>query len=52
MNTNLKTVLETAIGDPITSAVSGTGKIRTKSGADTFSKAARPPKAMYAKPKD
>ena len=25
MNTNLKTVLETAIGDPITSAVSGTG---------------------------
>ena len=33
MNTNLKTVLETAIGDPITSAVSGTGKIRTKSGA-------------------
>ncbi|MFR5870636.1 MAG: hypothetical protein ACLUEV_02400 [Alistipes sp.] len=42
MNTNLKTVLETAIGDPITSAVSGTGKIRTKSGAEYFLKSGAP----------
>ena len=42
MNTNLKTVLEIAIGDPITSAVSGTGKIRTKSGAEYFLKSGAP----------
>lgn len=45
MNPNLKTFLETAIGDPITGAVPDTEKIRTESGGEYFLKSGGPSKS-------